>query len=236
MKTLIIIPAFNEQDNIVQTIEDIKTNVSNVDYIVINDCSTDETKKVLKSNNINHIDLPVNLGIGGGVQTGYKYALENEYDIAIQFDGDGQHSAKYLRALVLPIEKGSADIVIGSRFINNEGFQSSWQRRCGINFLSGLIKLLTGVKVKDVTSGMRAVNRKYIEVYAKEYAQDYPEPEALMQAAMLEAKVCEVPVEMMERQAGESSIKAWKTIYYMFKVSIAIVLHNITFAKKGKRG
>ena len=162
MRVIIIIPAYNERDNILNTIADIKQNAPFVDYVVINDCSKDDTKEVLKNAQANFIDLPVNLGIGGGVQTGYRYALDNGYDIAIQFDGDGQHDASYIKKLIEPLENGQADIAIGSRFVEKEGFQSSALRRAGIKFLSALIHMLCGVKVYDVTSGMRAVNRKVI--------------------------------------------------------------------------
>ena len=237
MKVLIVVPAYNEENSILRTIDDIKTinNDNNiVSYVVINDCSTDRTKDILINHRITYIDLPVNLGIGGGIQTGYRYALENNYDIAIQFDGDGQHIASYIKNLIEPIQKGEADIVIGSRFIEYEGFQSSWSRRVGINLLSNLIKALSGVKVHDVTSGFRAINKKYIEIYAKDYAQDYPEPEALMQALILKARIREIPVTMRERQGGISSIKAWRTVYYMIKVSLSIILHRITFSIKGE--
>ena len=141
LKILIIIPAYNEQDNIIRTIQDIEKNIPEANYIVINDCSKDSTRSVLCDYGANYLDLPVNLGIGGGVQTGYRYALEYGYDIAIQFDGDGQHDAAYIKELIKPLEMGQADVTIGSRFINNEGFQSSAMRRLGINFLSALIKL-----------------------------------------------------------------------------------------------
>ena len=165
-KLLIIIPAYNEQENIENVIQDVKTQIPEADYIVINDCSKDGTREILKKANADFLDLPVNLGIGGGIQTGYRYALEKGYEIAVQFDGDGQHDASYIKELIAPIESGQADVAIGSRFIKNEGFQSSIMRRLGIRFLSGLIKLLCGVRVKDVTSGMRAVNQKMIERFA----------------------------------------------------------------------
>ena len=170
------------------------------------------------------LDLPINLGIGGGVQTGYLYALENGYDIAIQMDGDGQHLPEYLEHIVRPIEEGQADAVVGSRFINNEGFQSSLMRRIGIKFLSTLTKALIGVRIYDVTSGFRAANRKCIEAFANQYAQDYPEPEALIFSAIKGLKTIEVPVQMQERGGGESSITGFKTIYYMIKVSFALIL------------
>lgn len=232
MKALIIIPAFNEQDNILKTIDNVSRYSALVDYIVINDCSTDMTKQLLQKKNVNFIDLPVNLGIGGGVQTGYRYALENNYDIAIQFDGDGQHDARYIKDLIAPLESGQADIVIGSRFITKEGFQSSAMRRLGINFLSRLIQLLCGIRVQDVTSGMRAVNRKIIREFAENYAQDYPEPEAILASGLKGARIAEVPVIMHERQGGQSSIHSFKSAYYMLKVSMALILGRLTIKKE----
>ena len=228
MNALIIIPAYNEEDNIEAVIENLRFNCSNSDYIVINDCSTDNTKEILKTSHIEYIDLPVNLGIGGGVQIGYRYALEHDYDIVIQFDGDGQHDAAYIKDLIAPIEAGETDVAIGSRFITKKGFQSSFLRRFGISFLSNLIYVLCGLRVKDVTSGMRAVNRKMIEEYAHNYAQDYPEPEAILTAGLMKAKVVEVPVQMRERQGGTSSINALRSAYYMIKVSLALVMVRLT--------
>ena len=232
MKLLIIVPAYNEQANIAGTIQDIRRNMPDADYIVINDCSSDDTKKILRTDGAAYLDLPVNLGIGGGVQTGYRYALEHGYDIAVQFDGDGQHDAAYIKDLTIPIENGQADVVIGSRFIKNEGFQSSVLRRLGINFLSGLIYILCGVRVKDVTSGMRAVNRKMIEEFAQNYAQDYPEPEAILASGLMKARILEVPVQMRERQGGTSSINALRSVYYMIKVSTALIVNRITSKKR----
>lgn len=235
MKTLIIIPAYNEAENIIRTISDIRLNVTNMDYVVINDCSTDNTKELLKNNNINFLNLPINLGIGGGVQTGYQYALEEEYDIAIQFDGDGQHDARYISSLIKPIVSGEADFVIGSRFLQGKGFQSTSIRRLGINFLSQLIQILCKVKVYDVTSGMRAVNKKMIREFAINYAQDYPEPEAVLMAGLKGAHILEIPVEMRERQAGVSSINSLKSIYYMIKVSISLIVLRMSTKRRKAR-
>ena len=228
MKPLLIIPAYNEAENIESLIQNLQSNYPQYDYIVINDCSTDKTKSILVNSGANYLDLPVNLGIGGGVQTGYRYALEHNYDIAIQFDGDGQHDAAYIKDLIAPIENGQADIAIGSRFITKEGFQSSAMRRLGIGFLSNLIRFLCGIRVRDVTSGMRAVNRKMIEEYANNYAQDYPEPEAILAAGMMRARITEVPVHMYQRQGGTSSINTVRAVYYMIKVSIALVMTRAT--------
>lgn len=233
MKILIIIPMYNEEENVRNVINSINKINIDVDYIVINDCSRDATLKILNEMNANYIDLPVNLGIGGGVQCGYIYALNNNYDIAIQMDGDGQHDPEYIKNIIEPIVNGRADFVIGSRFIDKKGFQSSGMRRLGIRFLSRLIKFSCSTDVSDVTSGFRAANRKVIQIFADHYAQDYPEPEAIVLAVMQGAIVEEVPVIMHERIGGESSISAWKSIYYMIKVSIAILLCRISFNTKG---
>ncbi len=228
MRTLIMIPAYNEQNTLADLIEEIKDKCPDADYLVINDCSSDDTKKILKNIGASYVSAPVNLGIGGAVQTGYKYAAKNGYDIAIQVDGDGQHDVSYVKDMVSAIENGKADIVIGSRFIEKEGFQSSGARRMGIHFLSGLIKVMSGTKVKDVTSGFRAVNREYIEVFAKNYPDDYPEPEVIVISALSGAKIAEIPVIMRERTDGVSSINMKKSVYYMIKVSIAIILCRIS--------
>lgn len=234
MKTLIIIPAYNESGSIERVINNLTQNFPEYDYVIINDCSTDNTEEICKENGYNFITLPHNLGIGGGVQTGYLYALRNNYDFAVQMDGDGQHNPEYLSKLLKPLENGEADIAIGSRFITNEGFQSSSTRRMGIKFLSGLIKMCSGAKVNDVTSGFRAVNKKFIEIYANDYADDYPEPEAIVAAKMYGGRIAEVPVIMNEREEGTSSIHSFKSIYYMLKVSIAILVYRILFTGGAK--
>ena len=182
MKTLLIIPAYNEEENIEAVVDNLIINYPQYDYVVINDCSTDSTADICRKRGYNFIDLPFNLGIGGGVQTGFQYALKNGYDCAVQLDGDGQHDPAYIADIIKPIEDGEADVAIGSRFISHEGFQSSGARRAGIKLLSFLIKLFGGSKVKDVTSGFRAVNRKFIKIYANDYADDYPEPVAVVAA------------------------------------------------------
>lgn len=198
-----------------------------MDYIIIDDCSTDATRSICADAGLNYISLPHNLGIGGGVQTGYIYARDHGYDIAVQFDGDGQHMARYIAPLIAPIIDGAADLTIGSRFISGGGFQSSAMRRFGIRFLSRLIRLLGHVRILDVTSGMRAANRGMIEYFSREYAQDFPEPEAILAASMHGARICEVPVQMRDRQGGVSSIRAWGSVYYMIKVSLALLLQRI---------
>lgn len=228
MKVIIIIPAYNEENSILDVVDNINRFYSSADKLVINDSSTDRTKEILLQNGVEFLDLPVNLGIGGGVQAGYQYAYENDYDIAVQMDGDGQHCAEELDKIITPIESGVANVVIGSRFIDKEGFQSSQLRRVGITFLSGLIKLCTGCRIRDVTSGFRAVDKKFIEIFSREYAQDYPEPEAIVTVAKEKGKMIEVPVIMKERTSGKSSISIKNSIYYMIKVALAIMIQKIS--------
>ena len=232
MKTLIIIPAYNEQNSLLETIKGLekviksKENNTKIDYIVINDCSKDKTLYICKENNLNVINLPVNLGIGGAVQTGYKYAAENDYDIAIQMDADGQHKPEYIYNLIKEVNDGN-DMVIASRFIEKNGFQSTFLRRLGINLYSKLIKLFSGITIKDTTSGYRAVNKKIIRYFAENYPVDYPEPETNAILAKAKCKIKEIPVIMEERTGGKSSITAFKSIYYAGKVALAVIISSI---------
>ncbi|MDL2324954.1 glycosyltransferase family 2 protein [Ruminococcaceae bacterium OttesenSCG-928-A16] len=232
MKTLVIIPCYNEEENLDRVIARLQKEYPAADYLVVNDCSTDSSEEVLRRGKYNYISLPVNLGIGGGVQSGYLYAVEKGYDITVQMDGDGQHNPKYLPAVIEPVANGQLDMCIGSRFIHKEGFQSSGARRFGIGFLSGLIRLLTGTKVLDVTSGFRACNKELTAFYAHNYAQDYPEPEAIVSGTLNGFKIGEAPVVMEERMGGQSSISPIKGAYYMVKVSIALVVHRLILRKK----
>lgn len=224
MKKLIIIPAYNEEEAIAGTIRDIKLNAPDYDYIIINDASTDRTEEICRENNYPCLTLPVNLGIGGAVQTGYLYARDKGYDIAVQVDADGQHDVRYLNKLLERLIETKAGMVIGSRFIEREGFQSSAMRRVGIHFLTGLIRLFSGKIVRDPTSGFRMVNREVICRFARNYPRDYPEPESTVYLLRNKYKVEEVPVQMRERQGGISSIHFWRSIYYMIKVSLAIMI------------
>lgn len=236
MKCLLIIPAYNEAENIENVVNNIVANYPQYDYVIINDGSTDCTEEICIKNQYNMISLPINLGIGGAVQTGYRYALKNKYDIAIQVDGDGQHDIACVEKLIEPLIKGEADVVIGSRFIEKNGFQSTLFRRLGIKFLSGLIFITCFKRIKDVTSGLRAVNKRFIYIYAQDYPSDYPEPEAIIAAIMHRGRVKEISVVMHERVNGESSIKAWKSIYYMIKVTLAILVCRISFGiRRGEK-
>lgn len=228
-KVLLIIPAYNEAENIERVVDNIIENYPQYDYIVINDGSKDNTRDVCKARGYQFLNLSVNLGIGGAVQTGYKYAKDKGYEIAVQIDGDGQHDIAYLEKMLPYLENQEADVVIGSRFIDKEGFQSSAARRTGIKILSSLIFLCTGCRVKDVTSGFRAVNQTYIKIYAENYPNDYPEPEAIVSAVMHGGVIKECPVVMRERENGTSSINFVKSIYYMIKVTLAILVCRISF-------
>lgn len=225
MNCLVIIPAFDEEDNILDTVNRVKEQ--GFDYIVINDHSKDDTYKICRDNRLNVLDLPINLGIGGAVQTGYKYAKEHGYDYAVQIDGDGQHDPGDINRLLSAIREEKADMVIGSRFIEKEGFQSYAIRRMGIRYFSILIRLLTGKTITDPTSGLRMVNRDIIERFAAEYPRDYPEPETVVSILKDRMKISEIPVIMHERQHGRSSISIKAGFYYMIKVTIAIIVERI---------
>jgi len=227
MKKLIIIPAFNESESIEQTINEIIENAPTFDYIIINDCSNDNTKYICNKNNYNYIDLSINLGIGGAMQTGYKYAFENDYDIAVQIDGDGQHDPSYLNRMSEYLIENKLDMVIGSRFIDNEGFQSSGLRRLGIKYFTVLIKLLTKQQITDPTSGLRMANKKIIKLFCNDYPIDYPEPESIVVVLRKKFRIGEIPVIMKERSGGISSISPRKSIYYMIKVTLAIIIERI---------
>lgn len=227
MKNIIIIPAYNESGNIENTVRDILENARGFDYLIVNDCSQDNTLDICRKKGFNYINLPINLGIGGAVQAGYRYAYFHGYDTAVQFDGDGQHDAAYLSKLLEVIEKDEADMAIGSRFIENEGFQSSGLRRVGIRYFTRLIRLLTRETITDPTSGMRMVNRKLLKEFANSYPKDYPEPESAVTALKRGYRIKEIPVQMRSRAEGESSISMGKSVYYMIKVSLAIFIANI---------
>lgn len=236
-KILVIIPAYNEEENILVVcngLEKIKKELEyQLDYLVINDGSTDNTKKVLEKNNLPHINLISNLGIGGAVQTGYIYAKKHNYDIAIQFDGDNQHDATYIKNLVEPIISDGYNMTIGSRYVKDlSEFKSSKMRQLGIKVLSGILKLTTKQKIYDITSGFRAVDKEIIDLFSKDYPNDYPEPETTTWIIKKGYNVLEIPVKMHERLHGKSSITPIKSIYYMTKVSFAMIVRSIIERKK----
>ena len=236
-KVLLIIPAYNEEENILKTYQEIekynKKNKNPYDVIVINDGSRDKTSEICHKNNIPVIDLIHNLGIGGAVQTGYKYAYKKGYDIAVQFDGDGQHNIKYVEKIIDPIIKNKADMVIGSRFIENiNTFKSTKARRIGIKIISSLIKIITGKRILDTTSGFRAVNKEIIKDFQESYPVEYPEPLTTAELLKKNYRIKEVSVEMNEREGGTSSIRKWKTVYYMVNVILSLIIIGLRRYKR----
>lgn len=220
-KVLAVIPAYNEQDNIVSTIEDLRKNAPEVDYVIVNDGSKDRTLDICREQGYHYLALPVNLGLAGAFQTGMKYADEHGYDYAIQFDADGQHSAAYIGAMLDAAEREGADVVIGSRFANCKKPFSP--RMVGSALISAMIFLTTRKRVQDPTSGMRLFNARLIPLFADEL--DYgPEPDTISLLMRQGYKVEEVQVEMRERTAGESYLNFTKSVSYMLRMSISILL------------
>ena len=220
LKTLVVIPAYNEALNIKKTVIDLKNNAPDVDYVVVNDGSKDNTLEVLEQNNFNYIDSICSLGLFGAVQTGFKLAMKEKYDVVIQFDGDGQHSAKYIDLLVKEIEKGNS-IVIGSRFVDEK--KPFTARMIGSRLIAGAIKLITGKTIKDPTSGFRAYDKACIKDYATEM-NNPPEPDTLVYMLRKNRKIKEVQVQMSEREFGESYLDLVNTIKYMSRMMVSIFL------------
>ena len=211
-----VVPAWNEQANIRAVIDDLRLHQSEIDIVVVDDCSSDETASTARAESVTVLELPINLGIGGAVQTGFMYARDHGYDIAVQFDGDGQHRAAEIDTILDPIRQDRADVVIGSRFTGGSQYP--------ITLLRWLSTLLTGYRVTDNTSGFRAFNRPAIEFLARFYSQDYPEPQAVIELYRNRFRIEEVPVKMVPRRHGKSSIRSLKSGYYMFKVVMANVI------------
>ncbi|HOQ37366.1 MAG TPA: glycosyltransferase family 2 protein [Acetivibrio sp.] len=224
MKILIIIPAYNEETTIQKVIRSINLKMPEADILVVNDGSTDDTSKKASQAGAKVVDLPYNLGIGGAVQTGYIYAKENDYDIAVQVDADGQHDPSYIKDLIKPLIENSADVAVGSRYISKTDYRSSICRRMGMVFFSFLVSLLTNQKFKDTTSGFRAVNKDVINCFANNYPDDYPEVDVLVKLKKKNFRIVELPVQMLERQGGKSSITAFRSLYYMVKVSLSLII------------
>jgi glycosyltransferase involved in cell wall biosynthesis len=225
-RVLVIIPAYNEEAVIVQTVRCLE-EAADYDYLVVNDGSTDGTQELLRANRLRHVRLPVNLGIGGAVQTGYQYAVRNGYDYAVQLDADGQHHPRDIVRLVETAEETGCDMVIGSRFVEDSGYRGSRARRAGIYYFSGLIRLLTGLRITDPTSGYRIVSRRAMERFALRYPGDYPEVEVLVDMARCGYRVKEISVRMSQRQGGESSITPARSVYYMAKVTVFSMLRAV---------
>ncbi len=227
-KILIIIPAFNEERSIRLVVQRIRSLHPEVSIVVVNDGSSDRTLEEARAEGARVVSLPYNLGIGGAVQTGFKVAQREGFDIAVQIDGDAQHDPAYLKALLAPVIAGELDMCIGSRFLSKtSAFRSTFLRRGGISLFSKLLEILIHVKLTDPTSGFRAINRKLIKEFAESYPIDFPEPEAIKLAQRFGAKVGEVPVNMQKRLGGHSSIRYLATAYYMLKVTLAILIDTL---------
>ena len=222
MRGLAIIPAFNEARNLPRVLDALRRDAPDWDACVIDDGSTDGTAAVAAENGARVLRLPTNLGIGGAVQTGYLWARDHGYQLAAQIDGDGQHDPRFLAAAVKALAE--ADLVIGSRWLDSGGFRSTAVRRAGIRYLSWFLRLRCGARVTDPTSGFRVTGRRAIELFAEHYPSDYPEPEAIALATRCGLAVAEIPVVMQEREHGHSSIGAGGTLYYLLKVSLALLI------------
>ena len=225
-KMLIVIPAYNEQHNIAGVIRDVRDCVPDADILVVNDCSADQTAAVARSCGVRVVDLPCNLGIGGAVQTGFKYACSGDYDHLVQVDGDGQHMPREVEKLVAAMDRTGCDMIIGSRFLDIRSYRPTPARRAGIKIFDLLFRLLIGTPVTDSTSGFRLYNRRCIEVLARYYSSDYPEPDAIIVLKKHGLSVCETGVAMKAREHGQSSISALKGPYYMAKVLLSILLSS----------
>jgi len=221
-KILIIIPAYNEEECLPGVMQDLRSHAPNADILVVDDGSRDRTAEVARQTGVKVASLPYNLGIGGAMQTGFQYARNNGYDIAIQFDGDGQHMAAEIEILLDPLQKGRADIVIGSRFLKRGDYRPSFFRRIGISIFSTVLSAIMGIPVTDTTSGFRAVNSRVIEFFARVYPEDYPEVESLVLLHRAGMTIAEVPVRMRDRTGGRSSITPIRSAYYMIKVLLAV--------------
>lgn len=235
MRVLIIIPAYNEEENIEKVVNNLVENYNYYDYLIVNDGSTDATEQICKKNGYCYVTMTANLGIGGGVQAGYEYARRYDYDIAVQLDGDGQHDPAYIENMIEEILNTGCDMVVGSRFITNEGFRTSKGRRAGIYILNRIIWLCCKIHITDCTSGFRACSKELIHFFASNYAYDYPEPEAIVKAGLNGYKVKEIPVVMKERGGGQSSITIGRSVYYMVKVTLSIVLCRLQEQEKRNR-
>jgi glycosyltransferase involved in cell wall biosynthesis len=228
LRSLVIVPAYNEAAAIAATIADIRGGFPEAAVVVVNDGSRDGTAEAAQAAGAAVLHLPFNLGIGGSVQAGLKYAVRHGFEIAVQVDGDGQHPASEIPKLIAPILAGEADVVIGSRFLpGSDGYRSTRERRAGIFLLRLLNRLFIRQKISDATSGFRAYNRAAIALLAQSYPRDYPEPEAVVLLARRGFRLRETPVAMRERQGGRSSIRGWRAYYYMLKVMLSLTIEML---------
>jgi hypothetical protein len=232
-RVLVILPAFNEEASVANVLQEVRVVLPEADRVVVNDCSLDRTSDVARRAGAMVLDLPVNLGIGGAMQTGYRFAAEKGYDFALQVDADGQHDPKEIPLLLNPVLEGKADIVIGSRYLSETSYRSPVMRRIGSWVFSLAISAIVGKRITDTTSGFRAANQRVIRFYAERYPQDYPEVEAVVMLHRAGLKFMEVPVQMQPRVGGDSSISSLKAVYYMIKVPLAIFIGLFRAGKVG---
>jgi glycosyltransferase involved in cell wall biosynthesis len=222
VKRIAIVPAFNEERNVGRVLDELRTIDPGLDVVVVSDGSTDRTAEVASARGAYVIRLPFNLGIGGAVQTGFRYAWEEGYELAVRLDGDGQHDPGELGVLVAPVVAGEADLAVGSRFVEGGGYRSSAARRVGIRILARVVSLIARQRLTDTTSGFQACNRRAIALYAADLPHDYPEVEGMVMAIKHRIRLVEVPVTMREREHGHSSIGTLASIYYMIKILLAL--------------
>ena len=227
-RVVAVVPAYNEADAIGRVVDEIRAFDAAIDVVVVDDASTDDTAAVAESRGATVLRLPYNVGIGGAVQTGLLYALEGGYDTAVRLDGDAQHDAAELGKLLAPLERGEADLVIGSRFVDpGSSYRPPLARRIGIRVFARLVSLLGGQRVTDTTSGFLALDRVGIELFAREYPHDYPEVEATLVALRSGLRLSQVQVEMRERETGASSITFVRSMYYIVKVMLALLVASL---------
>jgi hypothetical protein len=224
-RVVAIVPAYREEDAIAGVVEEIRAFDPTIDVVVIDDGSPDGTAAAAARAGANVVRLPFNLGIGAAVQTGFRFALEHGYDTAVRLDGDGQHDPTELPKLFAALEPGEVDVVTGSRFLGGEGdYRPPLARRLGITWFARLVSLLTRQKVTDTTSGFQALNRRGIALFARDYPSDYPEVEATLLVLRSRLRLVEVPVTMRERETGSSSITLLRSVYYVLKVTLALLV------------
>jgi glycosyltransferase involved in cell wall biosynthesis len=222
LKRCAIVPALNEEGSIVSVIEGIRAFDPGFEIVVVADGSTDRTPQMAEAAGATVLRLPFNLGIGGAVQTGFRYAYENGFQLAVRLDGDAQHDPQELPSILAPVLADEADICVGSRFAGEASFRSTRSRRLGIRILAQAVSLLVRRRLTDPTSGFQALNRHAIRLFAADYPHDYPEVEATVMCFRHKLRLVEAPVRMRERSSGSSSITALRSIYYMVKVLLAI--------------
>jgi glycosyltransferase involved in cell wall biosynthesis len=224
-RMIAVVPAYDEEAAIGAVVREIATTDARFDVVVVDDGSADDTAAVAAAAGATVVQLPYNLGIGAAVQTGFRFALQRGYDVAVRLDGDGQHDPRELRKLLAPLESGEADIVTGSRFADDDpAYRPPLARRVGIVFFARLVSVLTGQRVTDTTSGFQALNRRAIALFAEDYPSDYPEVEATLLVLKHRLRLVEVPVRMREREHGTSSITFVSSVYYMLKVTLALLI------------